>query len=132
VRLIQKAGKSLLRIIDEILDVSMIKAGKLEIEIKDCSLDKLLDGIEVVMRPLAWEEGLQFDVFRCGKLLDTIQTDSGRLRQCLINLIDNAIKFTWQGHVHLKVSAHDMQDKPFLRFDVKDTGIGIPQDKRWA
>jgi len=103
VRLIQKAGKSLLRIIDEILDVSKIEAGKLEIEIKDCSLDKLLDGIEVMMRPLAREEGLQFDVFRCGRLPDTIQTDSGRLRQCLINLIGNAIKFTERGHVHLNV-----------------------------
>ncbi len=132
VDLIQKAGKSLLRIIDEILDVSRIEAGKLEIEIKDCSLDKLLDGIEVMMRPLAREEGLEFDVFRSGKLPDTIQTDSGRLRQCLINLIGNAIKFTRQGHVHLKVSAEDMQNKPFLRFDVEDTGIGIPQDKHVA
>ncbi len=132
VQLIQKAGKSLLRIIDEILDVSKIEAGKLEIEIKDCSLDKLLSGIEVMMRPLAREEGLQFDVLRCGKLPDTIQTDSGRLRQCLLNLIGNAIKFTGRGHVRLKVSAEDMQDKPFLRFDVEDTGIGIPQDKHVA
>ena len=132
VRLIQKAGKSLLRIIDEILDVSRIEAGKLEIKIEDCSLDKLVSGIEVMMQPLAREEGLQFDVFRCGKLPDTIQTDSGRLRQCLINLIGNAIKFTRRGHVRLKVSADDIQGTPFLRFDVEDTGIGIPQDKHVA
>ncbi len=132
VRLIQKAGKSLLRIIDEILDVSKIEAGKFEIEIKDCSLDKMLSGIEVMMRPLAREEGLQFDVLRCGKLPDTIQTDSGRLRQCLLNLIGNAIKFTKQGYIHLNVSAGCIQDKPFVRFDVEDTGIGIPQDKHVA
>ena len=132
VDLIQKAGKSLLRIIDEILDVSRIEAGKLEIKIEDCSLDNLLSGIEVMMQPLAREEGLQFGVFRCGKLPATIQTDSGRLRQCLINLIGNAIKFTKRGHVRLKVSVDDIQDKPFLRFDVKDTGIGIPQDKHVA
>ena len=132
VDLIQKAGKSLLRIIDEILDVSRIEAGKLEIKIEDCSLDKLVSGIEVMMQPLATEEGLQFDVFRCGKLPDTIQTDSGRLRQCLINLIGNAIKFTERGHVHLKVSADHMQPTPCLRFDVEDTGIGIPQDKHVA
>ncbi len=129
VQLIQKAGKSLLRIIDEILDVSRIEAGKLEIVIEDCSLDKLLDGIEVMMQPMARGEGLEFGVFRSGNLPATIQTDSGRLRQCLINLIGNAIKFTEQGHVHLKVSACDIQDKPSLRFDVEDTGIGIPQDK---
>ncbi len=132
VGLIQKAGKSLLRIIDEILDVSRIESGKLEIKIEDCSLSELLDGIEVMMRPLAREEGLLFDVFRCGKLPDTIQTDSGRVRQCLINLIGNAIKFTKRGHVRLKVSADDIQDKPVLRFDVEDTGIGIPQDKHVA
>ena len=132
VDLIQKAGKSLLRIIDEILDVSRIESGKLEIEIKNSSLGKLLDGIEVMMRPLAKEEGLQFDVFRCGRLPDTIQTDSGRLRQCLINLIGNAIKFTERGHVHLKASADDIQGTPCLRFDVEDTGIGIPQDKHAA
>ncbi|RKY05878.1 MAG: hypothetical protein DRP66_09950, partial [Planctomycetota bacterium] len=74
VRLIQKAGESLLRIIDEVLDVSKIEAGKLEIEIKNCSLDKLLDGIEVMMRPLDREVGLQFDVFRCGRLPGMIQT----------------------------------------------------------
>ncbi|RKY09994.1 MAG: hybrid sensor histidine kinase/response regulator, partial [Planctomycetota bacterium] len=128
--LIQRAGKSLLRIIDEILDVSKIEAGKLEIEIKNCSLDKLLDGIEVMMRPLAREAGLQFDVFRCGRLPGMIQTDSGRLRQCLVNLIGNAIKFTRQGYVHLTVSVDHMQPTPCLRFDVEDTGIGIPQDKQ--
>ena len=132
VDLIQKAGESLLRIIDEILDVSKIEAGKLEIKIEDCSLDKLVSGIEVMMQPLARQEGLRFDVFRCGRLPATIQTDSGRLRQCLMNLIGNAIKFTRRGHVHLKVSADHMQPTPFLRFDVEDTGIGIPQDKHVA
>ncbi len=132
VDLIQKAGKSLLRIIDEILDVSRIESGKLEIKIEDCSLGELLDGIEVMMQPLAREEGLQFGVFRVGNLPATIQTDSGRVRQCLINLIGNAIKFTKRGHVHLKVSADDIQGTPCLRFDVEDTGIGIPQDKHVA
>ena len=132
VDLIQKAGKSLLRIIDEILDVSRIESGKLEIKIEDCSLDKLVSGIEAMMQPLAREEGLEFGVFRLGNLPDTIQTDSGRLRQCLMNLIGNAIKFTRRGYIHLKVSADHMQGTPFLRFDVEDTGIGIPQDKHVA
>ena len=129
VQFIQNAGKSLLRIIDEILDVSRIEAGKLEIRTGDCSVGKLLEGIEVMFQPMAREKSLQFDIFPFGRLPETIQTDDGRLRQCLVNLIGNAIKFTKQGHVHLKVSSDARQDKPFIRFDVEDTGIGIPRDK---
>ncbi|MEE9365970.1 MAG: response regulator, partial [Dehalococcoidales bacterium] len=127
--LIQKAGKSLLRIIDDVLDISRIEAGKLEIEITECSLSKLLGGIETMMRPLAGEQGLQFEVFRAEQLPPVIRNDRDRIHQCLVNLIGNAIKFTREGHVHLKVSLDDRQGKPFVRFDVEDTGIGISADK---
>jgi len=129
VHLIQKASKSLLRIIDEILDVSRIEAGKFEVNIKDCSLSKLLDGIEVMMQPLAKDKGLQFDISRSTSLPNIINTDCGRVRQCLINLIGNAIKFTREGHLYLKVSMEEKKDEPFIKFDVEDTGIGIPSDQ---
>ncbi len=128
-RLIQKAGKSLLRIIGEILDVSRIEAGKLEIRLTERPLKKLLDGIEAMMRPLAREKGLRFEVFSSSQLPTVIRTDHDRIHQCLVNLIDNAIKFTRSGHVHLRVSMEDRQDNSFLRFDVEDTGIGIVPDK---
>ncbi len=127
--LIQKAGKSLLRIIDDVLDISRIEAGKLEIEITECSLSKLLGGIETMMRPLAGEQGLQFEVSCAEQLPTVIRNDRDRIHQCLVNLIGNAIKFTTEGHVHLKVSLEDRQGKPFVRFDVEDTGIGISADK---
>ncbi|MBW8015078.1 MAG: PAS domain S-box protein [Planctomycetes bacterium] len=130
VHLIQKASKSLLRIIDEILDVSRIEAGKLEIKMEDCSLSKLLDGIEVMMQPLAKDKGLQFEISCSASLPNVITTDGGRVRQCLINFIGNAIKFTREGHVHLKVSMEEKQDKPFIRFDVEDTGMGVPRDEQ--
>ncbi len=129
VELIQKASKSLLCLINEILDISRIEAGKLEIKMAGCSLSKLLNGIEILMQSMAKEKGLQFDIFRSASLPNVITTDRDRVRQCLINLIGNAIKFTSEGHVHLKVSLEEKQDKPFIRFDVEDTGIGIPQDK---
>jgi len=130
IKLIQDAGKSLLQIIEEILDISRIEAGKFELQIADNSLDKLILGIEAIMRPMADNKGLEFDVVRCGELPEMIRTDGGRVRQCLINLIGNAIKFTSQGHVHLKVFMADRDDKHLLRFDVADTGIGIPEEKR--
>ncbi|MCF7955284.1 MAG: PAS domain S-box protein [Phycisphaerae bacterium] len=130
VDIIQKSSKSLLRIIDEILDVSRIEAGKFEIKIEDCSLSKLLDGVEVMMRPLVKDKGLQFDIFRSTTLPSIISTDCGRVRQCLINLINNAIKFTKEGYVHLKVSMEEKQDKPFIRFDVEDTGMGVPRNEQ--
>jgi PAS domain S-box-containing protein len=129
VKLIQSASNSLLQIIDEILDISRIEAGKFELHIADNSLHKLLLGIEAVMRPLVENKGLQFEIFRSDNLPGIIRTDSGRVRQCLINLIGNAVKFTIAGHVNLRVSLEDRGDEQLLRFDVEDTGIGIPADQ---
>jgi CheY-like chemotaxis protein len=83
----------------------------------------------MMMRPAARDEGLQFVVFRSGNLPAAMLTDSGRIRQCLFNLIGNAIKFTSKGHVHLKVSVEERAIGFFVRFDVEDTGVGIAADK---
>ena len=128
--LIKKAGKSLLRIIDDVLDFSRIEAGKLEVRTKEFHLKKLLDKVESMMQPLAAKKGLDFEL-SCSKSLPAmIHTDDDRLVQCLVNLIGNAIKFTDKGNVHLKVSLEKRRNISFVRFDVKDTGMGIPPAKK--
>ena len=130
--IIQDSGKDLLNLIDDILDLSRVEAGKIDIEIIDCSLTKLLAAIESLVRPEIKVKGLDFEVVAGDGLPAQIRTDPTRLRQCLLNLINNAIKFTEQGHVYVNVSLHQIDDKPFIRFDVEDTGIGIPEDKQAA
>lgn len=128
--MIQVAGHSLLQIIDDILDFSRIEAGKLKVKLADCSLKKLLDGIDSIMGPLVVKKGLQFEIIRGEKLPDIIHTDYNRVHQCLLNLVGNAVKFTNKGHVHVNVSLHQPDSETFIRFDVEDTGIGINTEQQ--
>ena len=130
VNIIRESGKNLLSLINDILDFSKIEAGQLITEIIDCSLVQLLSSVESLMRPRAIEKGLDFEIFGTSGLPTVIKTDPTRLRQCLINLIGNAVKFTEQGHIHVHVSVENHGSEPFIRFDVEDTGIGIPEDKQ--
>jgi len=130
VDIIRASAENLLQLINDVLDFSKIEAGKLNIEITDCSLQELLAVVESLMRPVATEKGLEFELLQCSQLPVQIRTDSLRLRQCLINLINNAVKFTEQGYVHVNVSLQQGGDKPYIRFDVEDTGIGVPAEKQ--
>lgn len=130
VRCICQSGHNLMQIIDDILDFSKIEAGKLEIEIIDCSMRDLLNSVESLMKLKATEKGLEFKILESNGLPAQIRSDLTRLRQCLINLIGNAIKFTKEGHVYINVSLEEHEDKPFIRFDIEDTGIGVPEDKQ--
>lgn len=127
---IVKGGQNLLRLIDDILDFSKIEAGKLKTEIIDCSTEKVLENVDLLMKPLAGEKGLEFGIFPCGDLPSMIRTDPSRLHQCLVNLVSNAIKFTEKGHVHINVSPITDGDELLIRFDVEDTGIGISADEQ--
>jgi PAS domain S-box-containing protein len=127
--LLKGASKSLLLIADDLRDVSKIEAGKLELNLAEHSLKKLLDSTESIMRPFAENKGLQFSVICDSTLPSRIYTDYGRVHQCLLNIIGNAVKFTEKGHIHLKVALEYKEENPLIRFDVEDTGIGIPQDK---
>ncbi|MBN1126037.1 MAG: response regulator [Sedimentisphaerales bacterium] len=129
VRTIVHSGESLLQIIDDILDFSKIEAGKINIQVEECCLSELLHGLESTLRPLAYKKKLDFNILQCGELPARIHTDPVRLRQCLINLINNAIKFTSQGHVYVNVSIESDDNQSLLRFDVEDTGIGINEAK---
>ena len=128
--LIRESGTNLLRIINDILDFSKIEADKFEVDMIECGLDQILTDVDSMLRPQAERKKLEFRVLHSNCLPARIRTDPTRLRQCLINLASNAIKFTEKGYVYMNVSFEcDGDDKPLIRFDIEDTGIGIkPQD----
>ena len=130
IQLIHNTARALSSIVNSILDYSKIEAGKLTVTIADCSPKKILADIDSMMRPLTVEKKLQFEMNYGENLPVTLQTDHERVEQCLINLVNNAIKYTTRGHIHVNASIEDQNEKSFIRFDVEDTGIGIPQDKQ--
>ena len=132
VLIIQDSAQNLLNLINDILDFSKIEAGKLDVTITECSLDQQLSSIQAMLQGLANKKGLALEVVRIGDLPPMIKSDPARLRQCLINLVNNAIKFTSEGHVHIKVSEQVKESEVFVHFEVEDTGIGIPKDKQAA
>jgi PAS domain S-box-containing protein len=131
-KIIKDAGDNLLALINDILDLSKIEAGKFETEITACSIEEALGSIESMMTPKAKEKGIDFKVITATDLPKQIHTDPTRLRQCLVNLVNNAIKFTEKGYVYVNLSLVNENNTPMLRFDVEDSGIGIHPDKQLA
>jgi len=132
VTIVRESAKNLLNLINDILDFSKIEAGQLTVEMMDCSLGQLLSSLESMMKPQAIEKSIDFRTVQAPNLPGYIKTDPHRLKQCLVNLVNNALKFTEQGHVHVKVSLHEDNGKHLIRFDVADTGIGIPKHRQAA
>jgi signal transduction histidine kinase len=126
---IQRNGEHLLQLINDILDVSKIEAGRLEVERISCSPAEVIQSVIDAMAPRARTKGLEFSVSCAGPLPEQITTDPTRLNQILLNLVSNAIKFTLAGRVELTVGlvALPGQDSPRLSFAISDTGIGIPE-----
>ncbi|MBN2590343.1 MAG: response regulator [Sedimentisphaerales bacterium] len=124
------SGKHLLDLINDILDLSKIEAGKINIEIAEIPLIQILKPVQSMLQPLADGKNIDFSIKTEGRIPANIRTDSFRLRQCLVNITNNAIKFTDEGYVCIIVSIEYREDKPFIRFDIEDTGIGIPEDKQ--
>ena len=129
VRLILDSGRHLLNLINDILDFSKIEAGKMQIENVECNIIELLANVESLTTPAAKKKNLEFSVICAQDMPQSVITDPAKLRQCLINLASNAIKFTENGSV--KIVAHPVvkEDKLFMEFQVTDTGVGIPSDK---
>src|SRR5262249_54038101 len=123
---IQTSGTGLLTLIDEILDLSKIEAGKMELEYTDVRINDLVSELQALFTPLAEEKGVAFTVEQENDLLLTLETDRLRLNQILRNLISNAVKFTKKGSVSLIIKKKDNQ----CWFTVKDTGIGISKEKQ--
>jgi signal transduction histidine kinase len=126
--IINTSSQSLLALINDLLDISKIEAGKLTVEQIDCSLTELVNEIEPIIGIKANEKGVEFLTAIAQDVPPNIISDPMRIRQCLINLANNAIKFTDVGHVRLNISLC-AEEEGYLRFDVEDTGVGIPADK---
>ena len=120
---IQSAGKDLQQLIDDILDLSKVEAGKMDIQREFVPLQQLLEYVQTTFRPLISEKGLKFDVDVEPGVPDHLNTDEQRLRQVLRNLLSNAVKFTDQGKIRLRVCRQDDR----IAFSVSDTGIGIAE-----
>lgn len=125
-QVIQSSGKGLLTLIDEILDLSKIESGRMDLEYLPLSLDKLTGELKGLFEHMAREKGIEFNISRETGVPDLIETDQLRLEQILRNLLSNALKFTRKGSVVLTMRSAG-QD---ISFSVKDTGIGIPADKQ--
>ncbi|MCE5185155.1 MAG: response regulator [Planctomycetaceae bacterium] len=128
-RMICNSSRNLLTLINDVLDYSKMEAGKMEIHSAACRIDEVLSEIESMLRPQAIAKQITFDVLQCDFVPETLYIDAIRVRQCLTNLINNAIKFTHEGHVFVSLSLLNVNDQPYLQFDVEDTGIGIAADK---
>ncbi|MDP0498837.1 MAG: ATP-binding protein [Verrucomicrobiota bacterium JB022] len=130
VRTIRHGSETLLEVINDILDFSKIEAGKLDIEAIQVDMQELLQETMNLLRVKAEEKKLQLRLEMEEGMPRLYQGDPTRLRQILINLLGNAIKFTTHGHVALRVAVGAREDEQiFLRFEVQDTGIGIPEDR---
>ncbi|MFS1286500.1 response regulator [Pseudomonas piscis] len=124
---IYSAGNDLLNLINDILDISKVEAGKLEVRPENASVSRLVEGLSNLFQPLTAEKGLEFRVELQPGAPQTLFTDRQRVEQVLKNLLSNAVKFTEQGQVSLTVSAHPGAG---IAFAVQDSGIGIAQDQQ--
>ncbi|PYC78697.1 hybrid sensor histidine kinase/response regulator [Streptomyces tateyamensis] len=131
--IIHSAGSDLLQLINDILDLSKVEAGKMDLNIETVSLATLVEYVEVTFRPLTGQKSLALTVGTASGVPDVLRTDDYRLRQVLRNLLSNAVKFTQQGQVQLRIEPAAESELPegvrrdglVIAFRVTDTGIGI-------
>jgi signal transduction histidine kinase/ActR/RegA family two-component response regulator len=126
---ISAAGKHLLAMVNDILDISKIEAGKMELNVEPVNLDKFLTEVESTARPLAAKNTNAFIVER-GKDLGSINADATKLRQALFNLLSNAAKFTQNGRIALGVNRERRADGDWIVMSVADTGVGISLEQQ--
>ncbi|WP_240798812.1 HAMP domain-containing protein, partial [Streptomyces sp. H23] len=133
--IIHSAGSDLLQLINDILDLSKVEAGKMDVSPERVTLRQLIEYVEATFRPMTGQKGLEFTVTTAPGAPADLLTDDSRLRQVLRNLLSNAVKFTERGGVELSVEpapddevpAGVVRGGPVVAFRVKDTGIGIPE-----
>jgi signal transduction histidine kinase/integral membrane sensor domain MASE1/CheY-like chemotaxis protein len=125
----QASAESLLTVLNDILDFSRIEAGKLQIEAEPLDLEAVVAGAAELLAPRAAEKGIELAVSWPSDIPRVLTGDGGRIRQVLLNLAGNAVKFTSQGHVRILVECGELHaDSALIRISVEDTGIGIPED----
>lgn len=128
---IHTGGKNLLRLIDDILDLSKVEAGKLEIVLEPVNLPNLIKEIEQIFMLRIQEKGLKLTINISGNSPKGVLLDETRIRQVLFNLVGNAVKFTKSGEISISLLAQltNNEKRTVIIFEIKDTGIGIPPDQ---
>ncbi|MGW0611448.1 HAMP domain-containing protein [Streptomyces sp. NPDC002788] len=134
-QIIHSAGSDLLQLINDILDLSKVEAGKMDVAPERVALRQLIEYVEATFRPMTTQKSLEFTVTTAAGAPADLLTDDSRLRQVLRNLLSNAVKFTEQGGVELRIEPAADGEVPegvlrggaVVAFRVKDTGIGIPE-----
>lgn len=128
---ITSGGDTLLAIINDILDISKIEAGKLEVQYEEVSLKPVLNDIKRIFMQKARDKRLDLKLNIDNNLPSFIAIDEIRLRQILLNIVGNAMKFTNSGYVEINLESSNFKDNRFdLKIDIKDTGIGIPKEQQ--
>ncbi len=128
---VRSSAAALLAVIDDVLDISKIEAGRMALNVVDFSLNPLLDDVAAVLAVRAESAGLEFVCAAAPQVPEYLRGDPGRLRQVLLNLAGNALKFTCRGEVVIRVDLiGSTETEALLRFSVTDTGIGIPLAKQ--
>ena len=138
---IERSARHLLGVIDDVLDVSKLEAGKVELEHGEVSLSRVLDDVATLLAGQCADKGLTLELSVAEEVPDRVVGDALRLRQVLVNLVTNAVKFTERGGVEVRVTrldepAHDRHGSlgphaaVVLRFDVRDSGIGVSPEER--
>ena len=127
---IRASGRHLLNVLNDILDFSRIETGRLELEAIDFSLPTLLEQVQQALQPLARERGIELSVGLANRSPPIVRGDPTRLRQILLNLAGNAIKFTPRGSVVVLAAQCPAERGACFRFEVRDTGIGIAEEHR--
>ncbi len=126
---VRNSGEALLTIINDILDFSKVEAGMLTIAHDDFALRSVVDDVADLLASSAQSKGIELVGVVEASVPDVVKGDAGRLRQVLMNLVDNAVKFTRSGEVVIRASEPEVEGASMLRFEVRDTGDGIEPEK---
>jgi hypothetical protein len=133
IRVIEKAGARMLNIINDIVDISKIEAGLMEVNLKESNINQQMEYIYTFFKPEVEGKGMQFSIKNSLPANDAfITSDSEKIFSILTNLVKNAIKYTKAGSIEFGYDLVGKQHDKFLQFYVKDTGIGIPKDRQEA
>ena len=125
---IRNAGKHLLQLINDVLDLSKIEAGRMDVYLETFDIRTLVQDVEGIVQPLRAKNNNGL-VINCPEDIGQMRSDLTKLRQSLFNLLSNACKFTQEGHIRLDIRATEEKSRPFVEFQVTDTGIGITPEQ---